>query len=214
LVRLFYGCFRPGEVCKLEWTQIEFVPEGAFIRIYVKKNKREFEKFIPSNVTYYLKKLQNNGSRYVFPTIRKHKHKIPVGDKHLTRSGVYQRLRDLSIRALGKQINPYVIRHSIGTILYTDDNLKTEYVSQQMGHSTNMRETYTNLNSSQIRKKIKKIWIQSEDLPPEKKAKLEKEVEMLRLQLERHEKLFKELTDINRDDWTPIEETIKKYKLN
>lgn len=180
---LFYGGFRPSEVCNLEWKDIKFSSEGAYIKVYVKKNKKEFEKFVPEDVVFYLKKLENNGSKYVFPTARKHKHKIPVGDMPLTRSGVYQRLVKISKEVLDKKINPYILRHSIATILYNRDDLKDSDVAQQMGHSKNMRDTYNNLSVEKLRERMKKIYIKAEELPPEKRKELEEEVETLKKEL-------------------------------
>jgi integrase len=170
---LFYGGFRPKEVCELKWEDIFFEGEEAFIKVHVKKNCRNFEKYIPKEVAYYLKQLQDNGSEYVFPTKRTKKKGAEVGDKPMTRSGVYQRLIPLAKKVLGKHVNPYILRHSIATILYNRDDLKDDDVAQQMGHSKEMKQTYSNLSIKKIRERMKKIYIQSEDLPPEKKKEFE-----------------------------------------
>lgn len=173
---LFYGGFRPSEVCRLEWDNITFAEEGAYIKIFVRKNHKTFEKFIPDDVCFYLKRLQKNNSKYVFPTIRKHKHKIPVGDMPLTRSGVYQHLIPLAKRVLNKHINPYIIRHSIANILYKRDDLKDSDVAQQMGHSKAMKQTYDHPTVQEQRKRMKRIYISPEALPEERKIELEKEI--------------------------------------
>jgi len=185
----FYGGFRPGEVCNLKWEQISFDSSGAYIRIYVEKNNKSFEKFVPDNVSFYLKKLQDNGSEFVFPTKRKWKNttkkdkeKVSVGDKPQTRSGVYQHLIPLAKRVLNKHINPYILRHSIATILYNKEGLKDDDTAQQMGHSVSMKETYSHLSKDKIRERMKKIWIQGEDFPPEKKdeiALMKKQIQQL-----------------------------------
>ena len=167
----------------LEWDKISFVQEGAYITISVKKNNKKFEKFIPEEVCFYLKKQQNNNSKYVFPTARKHKHKIPVGDMPLTRSGIYQHLRDISPKVFGRHINPYVLRHSIATILYNRDDLKDSDVAQQLSHSESMKETYSHLSTDKIRERMKKIWIVPEDLPPEKKLELKQEIERMKKEI-------------------------------
>ena len=175
----FYGGFRPSEVCNLEWKNIIFDKDGCYIKVYVKKNGKTFEKFIPEDVCFYLKKLQQNNSKYVFPTKRKHKHKISVGDMPMTRSGVYQHLIPLAKRVLNKHVNPYILRHSIATILYNRDDLKDDDVAQQMGHSKAMKQTYNNLSIDKIRERMKKIYIKSEDLPPEKRQELERKIAIL-----------------------------------
>lgn len=193
----FYGGFRPGEVCKLKWEDVIFTNEGCYIKVYVNKNHKTFEKYIPENVTFYLRKLQYNNSQWVFPTIRRHKHKIPVGDVHLTRSGVYQRIVMLSKKILNKKINPYILRHSIATILYNREDLKDSDVAQQMGHSTAMRETYNNLSKEKLRTRMKKLWIKTEDLPPEQKHKFEEEIEFLKQNQRELIMKFKELQELN-----------------
>ncbi len=183
----FYGGFRPKEVCDLEWKNILFDKEGAYIKVYVKKNGKSFEKFVPENVSFYLKKLKDNNSKYVFPTKRKHKNStkknektISLEDKPMTRSGVYQRLIPLAKRTLNKHINPYILRHSIATILYNRDDLKDDDVAQQMGHSKEMKQTYSNLSVEKLRERMKKIYIQAEELPPKKKAELENQINDLK----------------------------------
>jgi integrase len=182
---LFYGGFRPAEVCKLEWKNVLLNKEGAYIKVYVEKNHKEFEKFIPENVCFYLRKLQDNHSRYVFPRIRAHTGitKIPVGDMPIANNSPYQRLIPLARRTLGKHVNPYILRHSIATILYNRDDLKDDDVAQQMGHSKAMKQTYNNLSREKLRERMKKIYVQAEELPPEKKVELEKEMEIMKKEM-------------------------------
>lgn len=195
----FYGGFRPKEVCELKWEQIVYEGDTAFINHYATKTKKMFQKFIPENVVFYLKKLQNNNSVYVFPTKRKHintskrdKPRISVGDKPLTRSGVYQHLRDIAPIVLGKRINPYILRHSIATILYNRDDLKDEDVAQQLGHKRDMKEQYSHLSVDRLRERLKKLYIAPEDLPPEKKAEFEKKLEELKKKISIQEEKHRE----------------------
>jgi integrase len=177
----FYGGFRPIEVCNLKWKDISFDKEGGYVKTVSNKNHKEFQKFIPEDVCFYLKKWKNNNkhSDYVFPTKRSNKHGIPVGDIPQTRSGVYQHLIPLAKRVLNKHVNPYILRHSIATILYNRDDLKDSDVAQQMGHSKEMKETYNNLSEDKIKARMKRIWINPE-LTPEKKEELEEQIEKLK----------------------------------
>lgn len=193
----FYGGFRPSEVCNLEWKNIIWDEHGAFIKVYVKKNGKSFEKYIPEDVCFYLEKLKNNNSKYVFPTkrtkmkvIRKQGVAVPVGDVPMTRSGVYQHLLPLAKKVLNKHINPYILRHSIATILYNRDDLKDDDVAKQMGHSTKMKETYNNLSMDKIRERMKKIYIEAEDLPPEKKVEYENRIKWLEEEMKNFKEAF------------------------
>ena len=200
----FYGGFRPSEVCNLKWDNVTFDGDEAYITLKATKNGRVFEKYIPDNAVFYLKKIQNNGSKYIFPTKRKYKNVtkknekiIPVGDKPMTHSGVYQHLRDIAPKVFGKRINPYILRHSIATILYNKDNVKDDDAAQQMGHSTNMKRTYSHPTKKQIREQMRKLYIKAEDLPPEKKAELEEKIEKLTKRLKTLEKAYEELFNLN-----------------
>lgn len=202
----FYGGFRPTEVCSLKWENITFSGDEAFVTLRATKNNKTFEKYLPSNAVFYLKKMQNNGSYYVFPTKRKHKNttkkdkkKISVGDKPLTHSGVYQHLRDLAPKVFGKRINPYILRHSIATILYNKDDLKDDNVAQQMGHSTNMKKVYSHPTKKEIREKMKKLYIKAEDLPEEKKHELEERIKSLEKDQKRLNEENKEMINAIRE---------------
>lgn len=179
---LFYGGFRPCELSKLEWKNVLFENDGgAFIKIYSNKNKRYFDKYIPQPVAFWFKKIQENGSEFVFPSTKTARGKAPIGVKT-----AYFRLVKLSKKALGKSVNPYQIRHSIATLLYNRDDIKDEDVARQMGHNKTMRQTYDQLDAQKIREKLKKIYIKTEILPQEQKneyeariAKLEKAINLL-----------------------------------
>lgn len=173
---LFYGGMRPTEVCELKWKDIEFSEEGdAFITIYSKKNKKSFMKCIPQNVTFYLKEIKDNDSEWVFPSPQKKARK----GQPITQKSVYTRLIPLGKKALGKHVNPYKIRHSVASIHYQRDDLKDDITAHHMGHSKSMKETYNHLSRDKLREQARKIWINTENLPPEKKEEYEKRIKEL-----------------------------------
>ncbi len=199
---LFYGACRPVEVVNLKWEQVEFEDDGAFITIFSKKNNRSFIKFVPSDVAFYLGKLKDNGSEYIFINPRTKK---PIGVK-----GAYWKLRQMSEKTLGKKVNLYVLRHSIATILYNREDLKDDDTADQLAHSKSMKATYTHLDKTKLKEKAKKIYFKPEDLPPEKRLKLEEEIGDLKAQIEaitswnktfkedmilRNDKILKDYTD-------------------
>ena len=183
----FYSGSRPCEICSLKWKQIEFEDDGAFIKIYSEKNKEYFNKFVPEDVVFYLKQLQNNNSEWVFPSPSKE-------GQHLSVKGVQFRLKKLSQEVFGKHINPLILRHSIATILYNDDDIKDKNdVAKQMGHSKNMEQTYSHLSKEKLRERARKIWIKQPRLTPEEKNKievLEKEVGRLKVLVEKNNKMM------------------------
>lgn len=167
---LFYGGCRPTEVCTLRWENVEFDSEGAFITIHSKKNKEDFIKFVPHDVAFYLKKLRGNGE-FVFTNTRT--------KKPITVKGAYHRIRELSKELFGHSIDLYTLRHSIATINY-DKDVKDDIVARQMGHTKSMKKRYAHTHRARLREQAKSIYINPEELPPEKKHKLEMEVEALK----------------------------------
>lgn len=172
---LFYGGFRPSEALNLKWDSIRFNNDGtAFVEdILITKTTTKTTKFLPDNVVFYLKKLKDtSSSEYLFPSRQKVNNKIVP----MERNAVNKRLAKLSLRVLGKRINPYLLRHSIATLLYSEEGKDKDYVAQQMGHSRNMEKVYTHLNLEEKKKRLRKLFIESEDLPPEKKEEYEKQL--------------------------------------
>ena len=119
-----------------------------------------------------MKKLENNKSEYIFINSRTKK---PISVK-----GAYWKIRQMSEKHLGKKINLYLLRHSIATIIYNKEGLKDSDIAEQMGHSKSMRKTYVHNNKKKLKENAKRIYFKPEDLPPEKKHKLELEIEELK----------------------------------
>lgn len=173
---LFYGGCRVNEVCQLTKDKIEFDDDGAYITIYSNKNKNEFIKFIPSDVTFYIKKILREDSNFVFTN--------PKTKKPITTKGAYWRIGYLSKAVLGRKIDNLTLRHSIATIIYNKDNIKDDDIAKQMGHTKSMKDTYVKNNLDTLKAKAKRIYINPEELPPEKKHELEKNLEKLTTQNE------------------------------
>ena len=65
-----------------------------------------------------------------------------------------------------------------------------------MGHSKDMSETYTHLDDEDVKKMLKEQVYKLEELPPEKKAELQKQIDDLKKQNESMLKMFDEHTKI------------------
>lgn len=163
---LFYGGSRPSEVCKLEWSQVEFDIEGTYISISVDKNKKTFLKYLPDDASFYLKELKKDSkSNFVFYN--------PLTKSHISEKGAYFHVRKLSQKVLSKKISLYILRHSIATLLYNKENLKDDDVAKQMGHSKSMKSVYVHNDKTKLKEIAKRIYFTPEDMPEEKKHELE-----------------------------------------
>jgi len=163
---MFYGGFRPSEASRLKWDQVFFEPEGVIIKLHATKTNKDFYKSLPINAEQLLKELkQNSTSEYLFPSIQTGK---PMGARTIC-----ARLKRISKKVLGKEVVPYALRHSIATILYSDDNRKDSDTANQMGHNKSMKETYMNLNEEQIKSKARKLWTKTKPMTKDEKAEFE-----------------------------------------
>lgn len=187
----FYGGFRPTEACRLKWNQIFFEPKGVIIKVHTTKTNKDFYKSLPEEAEQLLKELKKNSSSdFLFPS--------PLNpEKTIHRHAVWERLKYLSKKAIGREVNPYVLRHSIATLLYSDDKLKDDDVAQQMGHSKDMRETYKNMSVNKIKEKARGLWINTKELTPTEREELNKKIKDLqRLQKEKEKEYLKMFEDI------------------
>lgn len=148
---MFYGGFRPGEAARLKWDQVFFEPKGVIIKLRTTKTGKDFYKSLPENAEHLLKQLKtNSNSDLLFPS---RQTKGVIGSR-----GICFRLKKLSKKVLGREVTPYILRHSIATILYSDDKRKDDDTANQLGHSKSMKETYMNLNGEQIKEKARNLW--------------------------------------------------------
>jgi integrase len=196
---LFYGGCRPIEVINLKWDDVEFSEDGAFITIYSKKNKRTFIKFVPEEVSFYLKKLQDNDSEYIFIN--------PRNKKIITTKGAFWKIGKMSEKSLGKKINLYTLRHSIATIIYNKEGIKDDDIARQMGHTKSMKETYVHNDRGKLKETARRIYFNPQELPPEKKHELELEIEELKKKGNDREKRYMAMMD------DLINEVRTKHKL-
>jgi len=170
----FYGGFRPSECAGLKWEQVFFEKEGVIIKLHTTKTNKDFYKSLPKNAEHLLKQWKEyNSSDLVFPS------PINKGEPVRARS-ICGRLKRLSKRVLGKEVVPYAMRHSVATILYSDDKRKDDDTANQLGHTKSMKATYMNLNGEQIKARARKLWIKTKPLKPEEREEFERELEKLK----------------------------------
>jgi len=201
---LFYGACRPIEVCLLKWHDVEFDNDGAYITIYSSKNKREFIKYLPKDAAFFLKQLkEQSDSDFVFA-----KNGIPI-----SRKLPYYKMKKLSQKVLGKEIDLLTLRHSIATIIYNKDYMKDDDIARQMGHSKSMKGKYVCNNRDKLKEIARKIYISPGELPPEKKADLEKEISELKKENQNLHKEFLQFAEKIKSETSALKLFIRTHRI-
>ena len=188
----YEGALRTIETRTLKWDMIDMEdPDVYWLTIKSKKNKNATEKERPapplSQSIYFLnelKKLQletNHKSPYVFPS--RHDLNSPIS------SGTVNKwFFRLTKKVLGKSIKNYLLRHSEGEELHKlirAGKLSKENACLMMGHSEKMFDkTYSHTNKKELLKLIKKQILNVDYIAPEKRHKLELQMEALKKKLE------------------------------
>lgn len=174
----FYGGFRPVDTIRLKKDMFSFEKDGmTIIKAHIKKNNKTFYKSIPANVTPLIKKwFDINKSDWVFPS--------SFGDKPIHQKTPHKRLERVSLKALGKKVNPYILRHSLASIKYNEDGLKDSDVANQLGHSKSMKETYTNLDETKLKARAKKVWTNKKEMPKKERETMQKQIDDLKNQMD------------------------------
>lgn len=209
---LFFGAFRPSELAKLQFKNIDLQKDGtAIIKVFLTKNKKDVYKSIPEPATICLKKwiekLEPEKEDYIFPS------PLREGD-HISAKTGYFRIVKLSKRVLGKQVNPYQIRHSFGSIKYNDDSIRDKgVVAEQMGHNKSMEFVYKHLNNDQKITNAKKIWAKKDDLPEEERKRLQKQIDELTKNQDKQNKLLFILCQKEQGKKIDISKTLKELNL-
>lgn len=198
---IYYGGCRPIEVRSLKFADFEEDKDGgAFFDIMSKKNKRAFVKYLPQEAYFYLKELKRRAkSDYVFPS-------PSDPNKPINEKACSQRLRKLHRdKVMSIKVTPYQLRHSISTLRYGDESLKDDDVANSLGHSKSMKKVYGNFDREKLKEMVKKIVIGTENLPPEQKAKYDKEISELRDKIKSLEDAINFFRDnIPKQEWKQV----------
>ena len=149
------------------------------------KNATQKERIVPplDKAPYFLDELkkwqEENGkvSPYVFPS------KLSVND-YISSGSVSKWFSRLTKRVFGKSVKSYMLRHSKGEELHKlvrEKKLAKENAIQMMGHSEKMFDkTYSHANKKEMKNVLKKQVLDVDYIAPEKKHKLEKEIDLVK----------------------------------
>lgn len=172
-ITLYESGLRPNELRNLQWKDIKFNVDGDIseINIFATKTHKARSVFI-KEATFYLKRLSEENKHnnpLCFPSIRDN-------NKPMDKSAPCIWLKRISKRVLGREVYPYILRHSRATELYTNANLSDKIAQKVLGHSKSMADVYTHLSSKSVKEALGKTIYKLEELPPEKKHELEERI--------------------------------------
>ncbi len=199
---------RTGEVRNLKWSDIKFNVDGDIseLSIYATKTKKARSVFVKES-TFYLKKLKEEQENVEKKGIFVFHGKFDI-NKPIDKSSVSCWFGSLTQKTLGRKCWNYLLRHSRGTELYQlsrEGKISRDTAKDFMGHSKDMSYFYEHLDSKKIKEMLKDQIYKLEDLPPEKKAELEK-------QLEEQSKIVMSLQNAQKEMQNELEETKKDLK--
>jgi integrase len=184
-ITLYESGLRPIELRTLTWDRIKFNVEEDLseINIYATKTSKARSVYVQEG-TYWLKGLKEESeSPLVFPAVR---DKTKAMGKELP--AIW--LKRISQKVLGREVYPYILRHSRATELYTNADIPDKTVQKFLGHSKSMGDVYTHLSNKDVKEAMSKtIYKKKEILSKEEKNDLQKLREENKSILERLEKL-------------------------
>lgn len=176
-ITLYESGLRPKELRTLQWQNVKLNVDGDIseISVYATKTNKARTVYV-KEATAYLKRLYEQRKRdnpLVFPAPQE-------STRHLGKSTVNVWLQRLSEKAIGRKIFPYILRHTRATELYTNAGIPDKIAQKFLGHSRSMGDVYTHLSAKDIKEALGKTIYKLEEISPEKKHKLERDIERLR----------------------------------
>jgi integrase len=170
----------------LKWEDMKFNVDGDIseINIYATKTKKARPVFV-KEATFYLKKLKEEQENLEKKGVYVFNSRKDI-NQPVCKTNVSVWFRELTKRTLGRVGWNYLLRHSRATELYKlarENKIARDTATQFMGHSKDMSYIYEHLDKSKIKEMLKNQVYNLEDLPPETKAELEKEVDDLQEQV-------------------------------
>lgn len=180
----YEGALRTHEARELMWDNVAFEDDCVFIKVSSAKNRnaKSKERELPlKESSFFLKKLKEHqkevgvNSPYVFPSV--------IDPNKPVSKNVNLWFRNLTTKVLGIPKNNYILRHSRGTLLkkkVLKNGMSKDNAVTFMGHSEKMFDkVYSHVDRNSIKYLMKKQ-IFKEDIPPERKIEMEKEIETLK----------------------------------
>ena len=177
----YEGGLRTKEARTLKWSDLN--EENDFYTIDLHSTKTQSNRpIILKESLFYLNKLKEEQTNtkdkgvYIF-------HSKRDKDKPITKHSVAVWLNKLSIKAIGRRIYPYILRHTRGSELRTlvkNGKMSKDNATEFLGHSEKMFDkVYSHLEKKDIKEMLKEQIYNFEDIPQEKKLELNEKIKEL-----------------------------------
>lgn len=170
---------RTIEVRNLKWDDIKLDVEDGLteVNIYSTKTKKSRTVYVKEATHYiklYLQEQTNTDDKGLYIFHMKHDKNRPI-----SKFSVNDWFGKLCKKVLNREGWNYLLRHSRASHLYQlskENKISKDTAIKFMGHSEDMSKTYDHPNPNDIKKMLREQVYQLEDLPPEKKHKLERQL--------------------------------------
>lgn len=191
---------RPEEIRKLKWKDIKFNYDHADVNIFSPKTTQG--RTLPiKEAAIHLKRWKQE---YCLPEARDSYLIFPgkvnnayVPDKVMSGAVLCKIIRKLGKLAnIDRAIYPYLIRHSRLTALY--NQLPEQLVKKFGGHApdSDMPKIYSHISNKDVKEAMLEKIYHVEEISPEKKHKLEEQIEVLKKRLDEQDSINNNLKQI------------------
>jgi len=185
-ITLFESAVRPIELRLLKFKDIHYTDDLTELQIFSTKTNKSRPAFV-KNATFYLKKLEGKKEDLVFSSRE-------GSNQPITKETALNWIKGMG-KAVGLEVYPYLLRHSRATELHklvNEGKMSSAIASKIMGHSEKTFMSYGDLDDTVI-KTLMSEQLYNDELPEEKRHKLEKELDELK---ETQETLFNHIKNV------------------
>jgi integrase len=211
IILMYESGGRPEEILKLKWSDIDF--NRKEVKLYSSKTGKTRVNPLNESIVH----LKRHKQEYPFMNIRADDFVFPSPDnrkKHISIKAIYEYLKKLGFKVLGRAIFPYLIRHTRLTQIHK--TLPTQVACKFAGHSPDVAKRYTHLTNDDVREAMLEKIYHVEEIGEEGRdtiKKLEKEIsKLINENITQKESLTGLLTE-NKEIWKWLEKLTLMNKM-
>lgn len=195
IMLMFESASRPEEILKLRWSDLDL--NKGEVKLHSSKTGSVRVNPIQESIIH----LERYKQEYPFSDVKANDFVFPSPNdrnKQVTHSAIYDYLKIIGLRALGKHIYPYLLRHTRLTEIHK--LLPTQVACKFAGHSPEMAKRYTHLSNDDVREAMLEKIYHIEELTKEGKDKLEMKLNLIEKKLKETIQTSKKMQSFM-DEW-------------